>query len=81
MSSANEQKTSETNSSPIEKAIILDLGKKKRKDIKRLRKGRGKLLDRVEDHLDELRTAGAVSDSVQPIIVVVAEKRPKVGWL
>jgi hypothetical protein len=26
--------------------VVLDLGKKKRRDIKRLRKGRGRLMDR-----------------------------------
>lgn len=81
MSIADEQNSSETNSSPIEKAIVLDLGKKKRKDIRRLRKGGGKLLDQIEDHLDELRAAGVLDESAQPVIVVVAEKQRKLPWL
>ena len=55
--------------------IVLDLGKQKRKAIKRLRKGEGKILDNVMETIDELRTAGTLSNSAQPVIVIVREKR------
>lgn len=55
--------------------IILDFGKQRRKDVKRLRRGEGKLLDEVRAALDELRTAGAVTSNAQPVIIVVQQKR------
>lgn len=58
-------------------AVILDLGKKKRKDVKQLRGGKGKLLEEISSSIEELRTTGAVSASAQPIIVVVREKDKK----
>jgi hypothetical protein len=55
--------------------IILDLGRKKRKYVKKLRKGNGKLLDEVMDAVDELCRVGTVPKSAQPVIVIVREKR------
>ncbi len=55
--------------------VIIDLGKRKRKQVKKLRRGEGKLLDDVNGAVAELRTAGTLSADVQPVIVVVREKR------
>jgi hypothetical protein len=55
--------------------IIIDLGKKKRRLVKKLRKGRGKLVDRVEDVVQDLRKAGSLADPNQPVVVVVREKK------
>jgi hypothetical protein len=60
---------------PAGAPIIVDIGKKRRKQIKQLREGRGKLMDKVNGLLDELRTAGSISTSAQPVVVVVQEKR------
>lgn len=58
--------------------VVVDLGKKKRKDVKRLRKGSGKLAAMVDDSIAELRTAGAIGESAQTVVVVVREKtRPR----
>jgi len=54
--------------------IIVDLGSKKNKDIKKLRKGKGKLMDKVNQALNELKASGTISGSVQPVVVVVKEK-------
>lgn len=83
MSTLNEQTETKTESSAtaMDNAIVLDLGKKKRKQIKRLRKGRGKLIEQVESHLSELRAQGAMEESAQPVIVVVAEKPRDSRWL
>ena len=61
----------ETASSP---PIVVDLGKRRRKQIKQLREGRGKLMDDVGGVIDELRKAGAISDSAQPVVIVIREK-------
>jgi hypothetical protein len=64
-------------------AVILDLGKRKRKRIKDLKDGKGKLFNEVLDALEELRAAGTIAQDAQPVIVIVGEKQegllPKIG--
>jgi hypothetical protein len=60
-----------TNHAPI----VVDLGKKRRKQIKQLREGRGRLMDEVNSLVQELRTAGSISAAAQPVVIVVREKR------
>jgi hypothetical protein len=60
--------------------VIVDLGKKKKKAIKRLRRGQGRLMEQVEDCIQELRDAGAISGTAQPVIVVVREKQTGPRW-
>ena len=54
--------------------IVVDLGKKSGKNVRRLRKGRGPLLDHVEDCVEELREAGTISGAVQPVVVIVERR-------
>ncbi|MCP4397938.1 MAG: hypothetical protein GY801_11660 [bacterium] len=63
--------------------IIVDLGKQKRKQVKKLRKGKpGKLMDDVHDCLEELKANDVIGESAQPVIIVVREKpkQPQWGW-
>ncbi|MBI4617052.1 MAG: hypothetical protein HY720_25795 [Planctomycetes bacterium] len=55
--------------------IVVDLGRKKWKQIKKLRKGQGKLMDEVSSVIQELKTAGKITGAAQPVIVVVREKK------
>jgi hypothetical protein len=55
--------------------LLVDLGRKSKKQIKQLRKGTGKLLGEVNRCLQDLRAAGTVSASAQPVIMLVREKR------
>jgi hypothetical protein len=65
-----------TETAPAAEApIVLDFGKHKRKAVKRLRKGSGRLLEDVQTAIDDLRAAGAISAAAQPVIVIVREKR------
>jgi hypothetical protein len=58
--------------------IVVDLGKHRRKQVKKLRNGKpGKLMDDVKECIKELKTNEAISESVQPLIVVVREKRKR----
>lgn len=57
--------------------IVVDLGKKPRKQIRQAREGTGKLLDEVKDVLDELRASGAVAANAQPVLIIVRQKRKK----
>jgi hypothetical protein len=59
--------------------LIVDLGKHPRKDVKRLREGRGKLLTEIAACLDELKGAGKLPAGTQPVVILVREKRRKTG--
>jgi Family of unknown function (DUF6200) len=54
--------------------LVVDLGSKKKKQIKDLRKGKGKLMEKVNQCLNELKASGSISGSVQPVVIVVTEK-------
>ena len=80
MATSETENETETTTSSMDRVIVLDIGKKKRKQIKKLCKGGGKLLGEVEEHLEELRAAGAIDAAAQPVIVVVKEKQDDRLW-
>ena len=55
--------------------VLIDLGKKKRKNVKKLRRGNGPLMRAVDQALAELRASGRVDNGGQDVIVLVREKR------
>ncbi len=55
--------------------MIIDLGRKNVKAVQKLRKGKGKLVDEIQGTIAELKSAGTISMTAQPVIVVVREKR------
>jgi hypothetical protein len=58
--------------------VIMELGKVKRKDIRQLRDGRGKLLDDVQDAMNEVtRSLGDKGEGKQlvPVVLVYRKKR------
>lgn len=55
--------------------IIIGLGKSRRKQVKRLRKGRGKLMGDVIEALDELKEADSIAANAQPVVFVVQQRR------
>ena len=60
--------------------VILDLGKTKRKNIRQLREGRGKLVGDVEDAMKEITTTlGEQADGKQfvPVVLVYRKKAKK----
>lgn len=60
--------------------VIVDLGKKKKKEVKALRQGEGKLMNDVRDAVEELASAGTVANGAQPVIVIVESKPKKTAW-
>jgi hypothetical protein len=62
--------------------IIIDLGKKSRKQIRRAREGTGKLMDAINVTLDELRAQGTIKPDAQPVLLIVRQKPRKsaFGW-
>ena len=73
--------SSSTSSSPGPSPVIIDLGKHRRKQIRRLRRGEGKLMDDVNETLEEMRTAGTLSPASQPVVIIVQQKRRKLKSL
>lgn len=73
--SASAKAAKQEASSSAREPIVVDMGKKSRKQVRKLRKGRpGRLLDRVEDTIQHLRENGAIGEDVQPIVIVVKER-------
>ena len=57
--------------------VLVELGKRQSpKQIRRLRKGRGKLMRRIQGIVEELTNAGTVSAKAQPVVIVVREQVP-----
>jgi len=54
--------------------IIVDLGKRRRKLVRQLRKGTGKLMDEVQSAISEIQRAGRIPANTAPVIVVVTQK-------
>jgi len=54
--------------------VIIDLGKKKKGEIKKLRNGEGPLLDEVNGCIEELKTSGAIAGNAQLVVVVIRQK-------
>ncbi len=61
--------------------IIVDMGKRKRKQIKRLRRGGGKLMDRIGETMQQLKAEGEIDADSPVVVVIVREKRKKAGWM
>ncbi|MCB9765668.1 MAG: hypothetical protein H6739_38195 [Alphaproteobacteria bacterium] len=66
-----DEKTPAVNSN---KLVVVDLGKQKGKHVKRLRKGKGKLMDDVHAAVEELRGDGLLAAGAQTVVVVVERK-------
>jgi len=60
---------------------IVDMGKKSRKAVRDLRRGKGRLMDDIEDTIDELREAGAISESAHPLVVIVERRASESGGM
>jgi len=54
--------------------IVVDLGTKRRKQVKQLRRGKGKLMDKVKEALRELKASNTISSNAQPVVVVIKEE-------
>ena len=55
--------------------IIIDMGKQRRKRVRALRRGTGRLADEVNGAIEELRAAGTVAPDSQTVVVIVRQRR------
>ena len=60
---------------------VVDLGRRSKKQIKRLRKGGGRLLDRVEQTVGQLKADKEIDPKSEVVVVVVRQKDKKKGLL
>lgn len=75
-SQAAAAKTSVAEEKPL---LVVDLGRRSRKQIKRLRKGGGRLMDRVVTTVDQLQADGSVEPNAQIVVVVVKQDDDRKG--
>ena len=65
--------------------VIVDIGKQKRKAVKKLVKGEGPLIGEIESVINDLKAAGTVGENAQPVVIVVRPKARKaakgMGWM
>lgn len=64
--------------------IIIDLGKKRRKAIKDLKRGQGKLMDEVYDAVDQIRArlgADAAKKEILPVVLIYKQKSKRGGGI
>jgi uncharacterized protein DUF6200 len=57
--------------------VIVDLGKRSKKQVKKLRKGGGRLMDRVSSTVDQLRAEGEIDAKAEVVVFVVRERDPR----
>ena len=51
--------------------VIVDLGKRSKKQIKRLRRGGGRLMDRVSQTVDQLKAENEIDAKAEVVVFVV----------
>ena len=78
MSTHPEAEAAQTSETPDSRMLIVDIGKRRRKQLRQLRKGRGPLTDRIERTLAQLKVDGVLEEGAQTVVVVV-ERKPKRG--
>ena len=66
---------------PNENLIVLDVGKKKPKAIKQLKRGEGPLTDEVTQAIEQVRSRAGNGVGTKPVIpvVILYRKEPKPG--
>jgi hypothetical protein len=57
-----------------ESPVVVELGRKKAKAIKGLRRGEGPLTGEVMQLLEKLRAEGAIEKGATPVVIVVKQK-------
>ena len=57
--------------------VVVELARRRNPEqIRRLRKGRGKLVHDIEDAVEELVQSGTIKADAQPVVIVVREVSP-----
>jgi hypothetical protein len=78
---ATEEGAPMADETPEGKIIILDFGNKSRKKVKRLRRGKGPLMNDVKEAIQEIQQSGAISPGSTVVVAVVKQRRRKMFGL
>jgi hypothetical protein len=62
---------------PAGAPVVITLSRQSSKRVKQLVRGKGRLLDRIIESVDQLKEQGRISGDAQPILVVVRESEVK----
>jgi hypothetical protein len=61
--------------------VVVDYGKRQsRKKIKQLRKGKGQLIEGIDQLMAELTESKRIDAHAQPIVIIVKEKQKRGYW-
>ena len=60
--------------------VVVDLGKRKRKQVRQLRKGEGVLAEQIEQTVAQLKSEGTIDADAQTVVVVVRQKSKR-NWM
>lgn len=65
---------------PSGEMVVIDMGEHSRRRVKKLRRGEGRLMEKVEDTLADLEEQGVIEAAAQRVIIVVRQE-PSLGGL
>ena len=70
-----------TKANLVQAPVIVDLGKTSKKAIRKLKKGQGKLMDEVDDAIEQVRSHLPEADKNKPIVpvLVIYQRKRKNG--
>jgi Family of unknown function (DUF6200) len=61
--------------------VVVELAKRRSPEqVRRLRRGRGRLVTDIEDAVDELVKSGTIKGGTQPVVIVVREATLPLLW-
>lgn len=58
--------------------VLLDLGEQSRRRVRRLRRGEGRLMEKIEDAVADLEEQGVLKSGAQTLVVIVRQE-PEAG--
>ena len=71
---AERQEQREADKQSKSQLVVVELAKRRTPEqIRRLRKGRGKLVDDIDEVVSELIEAGTIKANAQPVVIVIRE--------
>ena len=73
-STTTAETTLEKPAEAVSEMCVVDLGEHSKKALKKLRRGEGRLMDKVEDAILSLREEGILGASSQAVVVIVREE-------
>ncbi len=82
MTALTYHEASQPKQAPVEldrkSTIVIDFGKKDRKQVRKLRKGKsGRLMKRIKESIEHLRENGAMAEDTQAVVIVIRERQKR----